>query len=130
MKELVCITCPNSCHMTVECREGQWIVTGNRCPRGQKFAEDEMTCPKRTFSTTVKTAWKEVPVIPVRVSAEVPKEKIFEIMEVINHMTVRESIGREEVLIPNVLGLNVDVIVTSDCLKEYLAGETICSSLV
>lgn len=95
----------------------------NRCPRGQKFAEDEMACPKRTFSTTVKTAWKEVPVIPVRVSAEVPKEKIFEIMEVINHMTVRESIGREEVLIPNVLGLNADVIVTSDCLKEYLAGE-------
>ena len=123
MKELVCITCPNSCYMTVECKDGQWIVTGNRCPRGQKFAEDEMTCPKRTFSTTVKTAWKEVPVIPVRVSAEVPKEKIFEIMEVINHMTVRGSIGREEVLIPNVLGLDADVIVTSDCLKEYLAGE-------
>lgn len=123
MKELVCITCPNSCRMTVELKEGKWTATGNRCPRGQKFAEDEMTCPKRTFSTTVKTAWKDIPVIPVRVSKEVPKEKIFDIMEVINHTTVRQSIGREEVLIPNVLELDADVIVTSDCLKQYLEEE-------
>ncbi len=123
MKEIVCITCPNSCHMTVEFKDGRWIASGNRCPRGQKFAEDEMSCPKRTFSTTVRTAWKEVPVIPVRVSKEVPKEKIFDIMEIINHMTVSEKIGRDEVLIPNVLGLDADVIVTSDCLSDYLKEE-------
>lgn len=120
MKEIVCITCPNSCRMTVELEEGQWKVTGNRCQRGQKFAEDEMTCPKRTFSTTVRTAWKEVPVIPVRVSKEVPKDNIFDIMEMVNHMTVREKIGRGGVLVSDVLGLGADVIVTSDCLKEYL----------
>lgn len=123
MKELVCITCPNSCRMTVEQKDGKWVASGNRCPRGQKFAEDEMTCPKRTFSTTVRTAWKEVPVLPVRVSQEIPKEKIFEVMEQINQTTVRECIGREDVLIPNVLGLEADVIVTSDCLKEYLEEE-------
>lgn len=123
MKEMVCITCPNSCHMTAEFRDGQWVVTGNRCPRGRKFAEDEMTCPKRTFSTTVKTVWKEMPVIPVRVSEEVPKEKISDIMEVINHTTVRACIGRDEALIPDVLGLGADVIVTSNCLKEYLEGK-------
>mgnify|MGYP003372197736 FL=1 len=120
MKEVVCITCPNSCHMMVELQDGKWITKGNRCPRGQKFAEEEMTCPKRTFSTTVRTAWSEVPVIPVRVSEEVPKEKIFEIMEQINHFTVKECIGRNDVLIPHVLGLDADVIVTSDRLKEYL----------
>lgn len=123
MKELVCITCPNSCRMTVEQKDGKWVASGNRCPRGQKFAEDEMTCPKRTFSTTVRTAWKEVPVLPVRVSQEIPKEKIFEVMEQINQTTVRECIGREDVLISNVLGLEADVIVTSDCLKEYLEEE-------
>ena len=120
MKELVCITCPNSCRMMVE---QKWIASGNRCPRGQKFAEDEMTCPKRTFSTTVRTAWKDVPVLPVRISQEIPKENIFDVMEVINRTTVRQSIGRDDVLIPNVLGLGADVIVTSDCLKEYLEEE-------
>ena len=120
MKELVCITCPNSCHMQAELENGQWKVTGNKCKRGQQFAESEMTCPKRTFSTTVKTAWDSVPVIPVRVSREIPKDKIFQIMEEINHMTVRKSMGRGDVLIPDVLGFHADVIVTSSVLKEYL----------
>ena len=44
-------------------------------------------------------------------------------MEVINRTTVRQSIGRDDVLIPNVLGLGADVIVTSDCLKDYLEEE-------
>lgn len=123
MKELVCITCPNSCRMTAQLKDGAWIVTGNKCARGKKFAEDEMTCPKRTFSTTVKTAWNEVPVVPVRVSCEIPKERIFDVMEVINHTTVRQSIGRDDVLIPDVLGLGADVIVTSNCLKDYLEEE-------
>lgn len=123
MKALVCITCPNSCHMTVELKDGQWIVSGNRCARGEKFAVDEMTCPKRTFSTTVKTIWDAVPVIPVRVSSEIPKEKIFDVMELLNHMTVRQCIGREDVFIENVLGLGADVIVTSNCLKDYLEEE-------
>lgn len=123
MKELVCITCPNSCHMTVELKNGEWVVSGNRCVRGQKFAEDEMTCPKRTFSTTVKTIWEAVPVLPVRVSEEIPKEKIVEVMKLLNHMTVRHCIGRGEVLVERVLGLDADVIVTSNCLKDYLEEE-------
>lgn len=123
MRELVCITCPNSCRMTAKLEDGQWIVTGNKCARGQKFAEDEMTCPKRTFSTTVRTAWDVVPVIPVRISCEIPKERIFDVMQEINHMTVRRAIGRDEVLIRDVLGLGADVIVTSNCLKDYLEEE-------
>ena len=39
MKELVCITCPNSCRMQAELENGQWKVTGNKCKRGQQFAE-------------------------------------------------------------------------------------------
>ena len=35
-------------------------------------------------------------------------------------MTVRKSMGRGDVLIPDVLGLHADVIVTSSVLKEYL----------
>lgn len=120
MKELVCITCPNSCRMKAELVDGEWKVTGNRCRRGERFAKSELTCPMRTFSTTVRTAWEQVPVVPVRVSEEIPKEKIFEVMEQISCMTLREPLGRGEILIPNVLGLSADVIVTSDCLKAYL----------
>lgn len=44
-------------------------------------------------------------------------------MEEINHTTVRRAVGRDEVLIADVLGLGADVIVTSNCLKDYLEEE-------
>ncbi len=121
MKEIICITCPNSCHMQVEEQAGCLNISGNRCKRGAEFAKQELTCPMRTFSTTVRTDAPEVPVLPVRVSEEIPKEKIFDVLRVIEHTTVREPLGRGDVLIPRVLGLSADVIVTSDRYKQCVS---------
>lgn len=123
MREIVCIVCPNSCRMTVEESRDGMVVTGNRCGRGETFARSELTCPVRTFSTTVRTAWDDVPVVPVRVTKEVPKERIFDIMEIINQMTVRKKMGVGDVLIENVLGLDADVIVTDSVLEQFLSEE-------
>lgn len=109
--------------MQVETKDGEIIVHGNKCKRGQRFAQSELTCPVRTFSTTVRTAWEEVPVLPVRVSADVPKDQIFDIMNEINQTIVTEPVGRGDAVISDVLGSGADVIVTSDWLKEFLAGE-------
>ena len=56
MKELVCIVCPNSCKLSIS-ENGE--VTGARCPRGKKFATEELTCPKRTVCTTVATVFDD-----------------------------------------------------------------------
>lgn len=120
MKQLVCIGCPRGCRLTVEEKDGEYIVTGNTCPRGKAFAISEMTAPKRTICSTVKTVFAGCPVLPVRVSDDIPKEKIFDVMREINAITLRERIGRGDVVIENVLGLGVDVISTSDLLKQNI----------
>lgn len=117
MKELVCIVCPRGCTMNIEKKDGEIVVSGNSCKRGEAFAKSEMTAPMRTICTTVATVFPEYPVLPVRVSADIPKEKIFEVMKEINSVTVRERILRGDKVIENVLGLGVDVIATSDILK-------------
>ncbi len=114
MKELTCIVCPNGCELTID--EKTLEVKGNKCPRGADFAVNELKAPSRTISSTVKTSFKDVPVLPVRVSKEIPKEKIFEVMKEINRVTVDKRIKSGDVVIANVLGLNVDVIATSDIL--------------
>ena len=65
MKELTCIGCPRGCTLKIE-RDGDgWSVTGNTCPRGREFAISEMTAPKRTICSTVRTAFPDAPVLPV-----------------------------------------------------------------
>jgi len=72
----------------------------------------------RTICSTVKTAFPENPVLPCRVSTDIPKEKIFDVMKEINGITVTERIGRGDIIIKDVLGLGADIIATSDLLKE------------
>ena len=120
MKQLVCIGCPRGCRLTVEENSGEFIVTGNTCPRGKAFAISEMTEPKRTICSTVKTVFLGCPVLPVRVSDDIPKDRIFDVMREINAVVLTERIGRGDVIIENVLGLGVDVISTSDLLKQNI----------
>ena len=55
-----CTTCPSECLLTVKVERdanGAVVevrsVTGNNCPRGDKFAHQELTCPMRVLTTTV-----------------------------------------------------------------------------
>ena len=122
-KEMICITCPNGCKLTVEETDGNVTVSGNKCLRGEAFAIGELTRPMRTICSTVRTIYNEVPVIPVRVTEEIPKSRIFDVMGEINSITVSEPLGRGDAVINNILGLGVDIIVTSNVLRDFLEGE-------
>lgn len=118
MGEIVCIVCPSGCVLKIDNADGQIKVSGNRCKRGEKFAVSEINNPMRTICSTVKTVFPDVPVLPVRVSCDVPKGKIFDVMDEIKKVVVRERVGRGEVIIKNVLGLEADIISTSSILQK------------
>ncbi len=118
MKELVCIVCPNGCTLHIE-EDGKNIkVSGQKCRKGLTFAQNEITNPMRTICSTVRTAFESVPVLPVKVSCEIPKDKIFEVMQEINRITVHDRIGTGDIIIKNVCGTAADIIATSNILKE------------
>ena len=123
LKTLTCIVCPNGCTLTVDTSDGSFKVSGNKCPRGASFATAELTCPMRTICSTVRTVFKEAPVVPVRVSKEIPKDKIFDVMNEINKVTVDKRLGTGDIVIPDVLGLGADIIITSDLLKGDISYE-------
>jgi CxxC motif-containing protein len=122
---MLCIVCPNGCRLQVEesaadnAADTAGIrVMGNQCERGVAFARAELTNPTRTLTTTVRTAFREVPVLPVRTSGEIPKGKIPEVMAFLGTVTVTEPLGIGAVVAERVLGLDSDIIVTSNILKE------------
>ena len=124
MKEFNCIGCPRGCLLHVEEENGEFTVSGNSCDNGKKFAISEMTEPKRTICSTVKTVFADVPVLPVKVSADIPKDKIFDVMREINSVTLDKRIACGDAVIENVLGLGVDVISTSNVLTEHILIKT------
>lgn len=116
MKELICIVCPNGC--LLKYNEETKTVAGNSCKRGEEFFLQELEQPKRTIATTIKTIFKECSVLPCRVSSDIPKDKIFEVIKEINRTVLDKRVRRGDVIIENVLGLGVDIIATSSKLME------------
>ena len=79
--------------------EGGYRVTGAVCKRGTAFAIAEMTHPMRSLTTTAATAFADMPRLPVKTSAEIPKDKLFEAMELINRVCVKERIKAGDVVL-------------------------------
>jgi CxxC motif-containing protein len=118
MRELTCILCPNGCGLRIEETAEGLVVTGNLCKRGIGFAEAEITHPTRTVTTTVRTVFPEAPVLPVHTDREIPKGKIMDLMKAVNSITVTEPLGIGETVLADALGLGVNVIASSNILKE------------
>lgn len=118
MINLVCIVCPNGCRLQVTGQGKDIEVTGAKCSKGKAYAITEMTQPKRSVTTTIKTVFNQARVLPVRTNAEIPKEKIFELMKMLNEFTLTKRIKRGETIISNVFNTGVDVIATSGILYK------------
>ena len=121
MENFTCILCPNGCSLTV-CKVGQeYEVKGNKCPKGKEFAINEITDPRRSVCSTVKTIFAKAPRLPVRTNGEVPLGDIFNVMAEINSKSVDKPVHAGEVIIENVSNTGINVIATSDLY--YLLGE-------
>ena len=93
-------------------REEEIKLTGNLCDKGEGYAIEEIRNPKRMLPTTMKprNGWLER--ISVVTSEPIPKNKIFECMDIINQETVEAPITRGAVLIENIADTGVDIIAT------------------
>ena len=116
MKRMTCITCPIGCRVSVEMVNGVHKFFGNQCRRGAEFVKTELIAPLRSLTTTVRTSFHGIPVLPVRTNREVPKEKIPEIMRELSKITVMKKIGIGEKVAVNISGTGCDIIATSNML--------------
>jgi len=117
MTELICIVCPNGCHLQVEKNGDDIVVKNNKCKRGICFAIKETLNPVRSVTSTVATVFPALPVVPVRTNGEIPKSKIMELMKLINSIKLDRPYKMGEVVYKNALDTGVDIIVTTDMTK-------------
>jgi len=110
--EMTCIVCPSSCHLVIHRDRGGKIlsVTGNTCRRGEKYAVQELLSPTRTVTSTVRLEGGLYRRLPVITSANIPKDKMMDVMREINKVTVQAPVQIGKVIIEDVCGLGVNII--------------------
>lgn len=98
--------------MTVQLDDdGKYLsVSGNACKRGEAYAKDECTDPRRTVTSTVATDKGRL--IPVKTASPVPKARILEVMAEIRRAIAPDDARIGDIIIPDVLGLGVDIVCT------------------
>lgn len=112
-KDIICTVCPLGCHIAVE-GEGEKIVSmeGYGCARGKQYATTEFSHPVRILTSTVKTDSGKIPLVPVRSTRPVPKEKLFECMRMLNQCKVKLPIRLYDVVVQNICGTGIDIVTT------------------
>lgn len=116
-----CTTCPSECLLTVEVKRDTdgavaevRSVTGNNCPRGDKFAHQELTCPMRVLTTTVAVSGGDEALLPVRTAEAIPLALHAQAMDLIRGLVVNTPIRMGDVVLENLLGTNTDLVASMD----------------
>ena len=114
-RTLICIGCPNGCLVTVDKNpDGSLSITGNTCKKGEEYARNEVTAPKRTVTSIVRVSGGKNPVVSVKTKEEIPKEKIAACMEEINRTALKAPVSLGQIVIADVAGTGVDIVATGD----------------
>lgn len=119
LKEYTCIICPKGCDITAEVEDVNILsIEGASCKRGREYVKQELINPYRNIASSIMLEGGVLPLVSVRLSIPIPKEKIFDVMIVIKKARLKAPVSAGQVVISNVLGLNSNVIVTKNVLAK------------
>ena len=113
-KIITCINCPVGCRMTVSLSDdtGSFVsVSGNTCPRGAKYAEQECTRPLRVLTAVIPVSGSDTP-LSVKTSVPVPRESIRDIMRLLGEVTVSLPVASGDIILHDVLHTGADIVAT------------------
>ncbi|MBP2642762.1 MAG: hypothetical protein H6Q67_649 [Firmicutes bacterium] len=110
-RRVSCIVCPLSCEGEVVIDSGAVkAVSGFSCPRGEAYAREEVTAPKRMLTTTVRIKGGQLPLLPVVSSNTLPKDKVTACARFLANLEVNAPVKEGDVIVPNIFGLGVDIV--------------------
>jgi CxxC motif-containing protein len=115
----LCIGCPLGCRLEVDAQDGEVVeVRGQGCKRGQAFAVQEYTDPRRSVTTTVDVQGGRWRRLPVKTAETVPKGAVIDVCRALHTLRVEAPVALGDVILADVLGTGVDVVATRDMPRE------------
>lgn len=114
-RQFICVTCPVGCTIEATVEDGALAkVEGAACKRGQAFVREELTAPKRMFTSTVRVMDGALPLVPVRSATPLPKEMLLAVAAHLRRLILVAPVVEHQVVVRNVLDTGVDIIASRD----------------
>ena len=115
IRNLTCINCPLGCSIEVT-MEGIEVVsvTGNTCPRGETYARNEVTNPKRVVTSSVYVTGGERAVVSVKTEEAIPKDKIFDCVKAMRDIKVTAPVAIGDVIAEDIAGTGIKLLATAN----------------
>jgi len=117
-KEITCIICPIGCKIFVKI-EGRKLqaIDGFKCKRGVEYAKNEALDPRRMLTTSVLVVDGEWPLVSVKGSKPVPKDKLFSVLKEIKKTNIKAPVKLGQIIIKNVVNTGINIVATKNVKK-------------
>jgi CxxC motif-containing protein len=117
-KQITCIVCPIGCKIKVDIKGDKVeICSGNKCKKGVDYAIYEALDPRRVLTTSVLVEDGQWPLVSVKSSKPVPKNKIFDVLKEIRKVKTKAPVKIGKTIIKDVARTGIDIISTKSIKK-------------
>jgi len=118
-EEITCIVCPIGCKILLKKSENKIkILKGYKCKRGIEYAKNEALNPHRMLTTSVKVKNGDWPLVSVKSSKPIPKEKIFVVLNQVKKKYVNAPINLGDIIIKNISQTGINIVATKTIKKN------------
>lgn len=110
----LCIGCPLGCRLEIdEDSHGDIIeIRGSSCRKGDRYAAQEHTDPRRSMATTVAISGGLWPRLPVKTDGDIPKDLVRAACEDLRRVRVRAPVKMGDVVVEDLLQTGCAVVAT------------------
>ena len=114
----LCIGCPLGCRLELdEGDDGSIVeVRGSSCRRGDRYAVQEHTDPRRQVTTTVAVSGSRWPRLPVKTDGEIPRDMVMAACRALGDVQVAAPVRIGDVVVDDLLDTGIAVVATSNAL--------------
>ena len=111
---IICVACPKGCRLRINYQGETVIISEQGCKRGEKYAIQEMTDPRRMVATTVRIKSHSHPLLPVYTSAPIPKAKILPLLTELRKINLDAPVKMGQVVLKDFQGTGIDMLASRD----------------
>ncbi|UCF12533.1 MAG: DUF1667 domain-containing protein [Thermoplasmatales archaeon] len=117
-KEITCIVCPIGCKILVDL-DGKQIknLEGNKCKQGIDYAINEALDPRRMLTSSILVIGGNWPLVSIKSSQPVPRDKVFQVLKEIKKIKVKAPIKLGQIILTNIANTNINIIATKSIEK-------------